>query len=97
MVIIGIQHYKISLLAYFDAADTIRPVQGSSPVQGEGSDSFFNSKMHIDACQSKSQRNGTGETTARIEICGKGYGTTGINHFATACIRFFQGKSCKRE
>lgn len=33
MVIIGIQHYKISLLAYFDAADTIRPVQGSSPVQ----------------------------------------------------------------
>ena len=40
MVIIGIQHYKISLLAYFDAADTIRPVQGSSPVQGEGGDSW---------------------------------------------------------
>ena len=57
MVIIGIQHYKISLLAYFDAADTIRPVQGSSPVQGEGGDSFFNSKMHIDTCQGKSQRN----------------------------------------
>ena len=42
MVIIRIQHYKIPLLAYFDAADTIRPVQGSSPVQGEGGDSFFN-------------------------------------------------------
>ena len=26
MVIIGIQHYKISLLAYFDATDTVRPV-----------------------------------------------------------------------
>lgn len=66
MVIIRIQHYKIPLLAYFDAADTIRPVQGSSPVQGEGGDSFFNSKMHIDTCQGKSQRNGTGETTAGL-------------------------------
>ena len=75
MVIIGIQHYKISLLAYFDATDTVRPVQGSSPVQGKRSDSFFNSKMHIDARQCKSQRNGTGETATRVEIRGKGYGT----------------------
>lgn len=40
---------------------------------------------------------GTGETASRIQVCGKCYGTAGINHFTTACIRFFQCESRQRQ
>ena len=40
---------------------------------------------------------GTGETTARIEVGGKGHGTTSINHFAPTSIGFLQSKGCQRK
>ena len=97
MVVVRIQHNKVAFLAYLDATDAVCTVQGSSTIQGEGGNGFFDSKPHVDACQSESQWDGTGETTARIEIGGKSHGTAGVYHFAAAGVVLFQGKSGQRK
>ena len=97
MVIVRVQHHKVSFLSYLDTADAVGPVQGGCSVQREGGYGFFDTHLHIDTCQRKGQRDRTGETTAGVEVGGQCYGTARINHLAPAGIRLFQGKGGKRE
>jgi hypothetical protein len=97
MVIVRVQHHKVSFLSYLDTADAVGPVQGGGSVQREGGYGFFDTHLHIDTCQRKGQRDRTGETTAGVEVSGQCYGTARINHLAPAGIRLFQGKGGKRE
>ena len=97
MIIIRIEHYEVSFLAHLDTTNAVRTVQSGRTVQGQSSDGLFNTHFHINARQGKCQGDGAGETTARIEVGGKGHGTTGINHFASTSIGFFQSKGCQRK
>ena len=96
MIVVGIENDKIALFAYFDASDPVGSLKGGSSVQGQGGDGFFDAHFHIDAGQSNGQRDGTGETTAGIQVGGKCHSTTGVNHFTTSRVGFFQGESCQR-
>jgi len=96
MIVVGIEDDKIALFAYFDASNPVGSLKGGSSVQGQGGDGFFDAHFHIDAGQSNGQRDRTGETTAGIQVGGKCYRTAGVNHFTTACVGFFQSKSCQR-
>ena len=95
MIVVGIENDKIALFAYFDASDPVGSLKGGSSVQGQGGDGFFDTHFHIDAGQSNGQRDRTGETTAGIQVGGERYCTAGVNHFTTACVGFFQSKSCR--
>ena len=75
MIIVRIQYDKVTLLAYFDTSDPVCPMKGSSSVQCKGSDGFFDAKFHVNTRQSNGQRDGTGETASRIQVCGKCHGT----------------------
>ena len=97
MVIVRVQHHKVSFLSHLDTADAVGPVQGGGSIQCEGGYGFFDTYLHIDTCQRKGQRDRTGETTAGVEVGGQCYGTARINHLAPAGIRLFQGKGGKRE
>ena len=50
----------------FYASDAVGASEGCRTVQCDGCDSFGNGQFHIDAGQSKSQRDGSGETAAWI-------------------------------
>lgn len=96
MIIVGIENDEIALFTYFDTSNTVGSLKGGGSVQGESSDGFFDAHLHIDAGQSNGQRDGTGETTAGIQVGGKCHSTTGVNHFTTSRVGFFQGESCQR-
>ena len=56
MVIVRVQHHKVSFLSYLDTADAVGPVQSGGSVQCEGGYGFFDTHLHIDTCQRKGQR-----------------------------------------
>ena len=96
MIVVGIENDEIALFANFDTSNTVGSLKGGGSVQGQGGDGFFDSHFHIDAGQSNGQRDRTGETTAGIQLGAMGYRTAGVNHITTACVGFFQSKSCQR-
>lgn len=97
MIVVGIENDEIALFANFDTSNTVGSLKGGGSVQGQGGDGFFDAHLHIDAGQSNGQRDGTGETTAGIQVGSECHSTTGVNHFTTSCVGFFQGKSCQRQ
>ena len=97
MIVVGIENDEIALFTYFDTSNTVGSLKGGGSVQGESSDGFFDAHLHIDAGQSNGQRDGTGETTAGIQVGGKCHSTTDVNHFTTSRVGFFQSESCQRQ
>ena len=89
MIVVGIENDKIALFAYFDASGPVGSPKGSSSIQGQGSDGFFDAHSHINAGQSNGQRDRTGETTAGIQVSSEGYRTAGVNHFTTTPVLHF--------
>ena len=76
-------NYKRCLLY---TSNTVGSLKGGGSVQGQGGDGFFDAQLHIDAGQSNGQRDGTGETTAGIQVGSECHSTTGVNHFTTSCV-----------
>lgn len=97
MIVVGIENDEIALFTYFDTSNTVGSLKGGGSVQGESSDGFFDAHLHIDAGQSNGSAGwNAGETTAGIQVGGKCHSTTGVNHFTTSRVGFFQGESCQR-